>query len=851
MPQTIWSQEIFTRGELSPLMYTRVSVNAYYNALKTATNVLSYPQGAAGKRFGTEYLNEVTGVTDEREIFFCTFQYYDQCVYQIVIKPSAIDIYLEGTLQASVNASAISASGGPLTAEDIETIDHTILENRLIFCVDRGSSSDPIRPQQVTRGNSTAIATSTVNTSTNVVTHTGTLTAGGVYPVRFTFTGTRPTTSPQIINGRVYFVKSLTNTTYKVYTNAVDAANDDNEVDFSTVGVTWSATPLTNWTISNYTFNFVPVYDFADFSYSSITFTLSATSGPLVTLTSSANIFSLSYINGVFEAQGGIARIGGYVSPTEVTVSIEEEFPSTSISGKFVYLAEPAWSNTRGWPRKCSSYQNRSILANTYNLPNGLWLSSINDYNNFDDSNPEDADNAISWYPSSNEVNFIKFIVPYRSLTIHTNSAIFSTPLAIESAITPQTFSLLLQDSTPADTIEPVTIDNQIVIVSGNDVHSMLWDGFNAAYNSNILSITNEQLIRAPKDSASYVDLNRAGSRYVFFVNSDGTLAMMQTLIAEEVMGFTPASLKQPYGNAYFRKVASNFDGRLWFITEREIAEADTSVVLTSWAATFLIAAGLTLSETEPTAVKFTTTGTLPTSTPQIVVDRYYWAVGIAANEFYVYTSYEDAIAGINPISFFDLGTGTNEVEPWPLSTKFYLEELDFDLKVDCATKYSGSATTTISDLDRLNAQSVLAQGDGSGYDNIVIDNDFTFSAHNEGQEVTEAQVGFGIEVVMEPLPLAIPVGGSSKQTNLVFPKHIRNASFVFENTIGGEVNGKPIALKTFGNIGIGEAPSPSRGVFEYGLMKGWNDYRYTNITITHEAPFDIRLLGIFYKVEV
>jgi len=76
-------------------------------------------------------------------------------------------------------------------------------------------------------------------------------------------------------------------------------------------------------------------------------------------------------------------------------------------------------------------------------LPNGLWGSVINDYNNFDDSQAN-ADNAISWYPTSDDINFIRFIVPYRSLTIHTNSGVFSTPLNVEQAITPANFSLTI-----------------------------------------------------------------------------------------------------------------------------------------------------------------------------------------------------------------------------------------------------------------------------------------------------------------------------------------------------------------------------------------------------------------------
>ena len=218
---------------------------------------------------------------------------------------------------------------------------------------------------------------------------------------------------------------------------------------------------------------------------------------------------------------------------------------------------------------------------------------------------------------------------------------------------------------------------------------------------------------------------------------------------------------------------------------------------------------------------------------------------------FKVYTTLSDSQDDVNPIIFSDTGSGTNQVVPWTKETKLYIEELDFDLYVDCATKYDGASTASISNLERFNAQNVLAQGDGYGYENTVNNATFNFKIHGESQSITTAQVGFGIQWEVIPLPLAIPVGGTSKQTNLVFPKHVRSVSMVFNNTIGGKVNNKPIALKTFGNTDLGSAPEPQSGVFEYGLMKGWNDYKYTSIEITHEQPFDIRLIGIFYKVEV
>lgn len=63
-----------------------------------------------------------------------------------------------------------------------------------------------------------------------------------------------------------------------------------------------------------------------------------------------------------------------------------------------------------------------------------------------------------------------------------------------------------------------------------------------------------------------------------------------------------------------------------------------------------------------PTTIEFETTGTLPTSTPQVTTATTYYAVVVAADTFNVYETYQDAIAATNAITFANIGTGTNSV---------------------------------------------------------------------------------------------------------------------------------------------------------------------------------------------
>lgn len=775
MPEVLFSQDEFSKGEISPLMYGRVTVDTSYKGVKLATNTITYPQGAIGKRFGTIYQGEITGVTDWKDIFFESFPYLNECVYLLVFVPGQVEIYLEGILVATV----LDAS---LNSEVVRTMDWTILDRYFRI------TAHQIQPKDLTRTNTTT----TINVGAGIVANQFTLnaaqTANIIFPVRFSAAGNMPTTTPQIISGRTYFARTdATGLLIKVYDTAQESSKDINAFTLTNAGVGVTTVAIYNtWALNNVTFQNRPQYDFGDVDYDTYTFSLGATTvGATTLLTSTTAMFNPLYVGGSFSDGSGMAQIisigAGPYPITQVTVLITDAFPSaTGMLGRLCLVREPAWSNSvtsgmqtfdgRGWPAKCSSFQNRAAFANTELLPNGVWFSVINDYNDFNETNvPPDDDDCISYYPSSDTVNVIKFLVPYRSFTVHTNTGIYSTPLSFETALTPSNFSLQLQDSTPATAIQPQGVDNQIIIVSGNDVHTMLWDGINNAYASNIVSVTSEHLIKAPHDEIAFVNLNRAGSRYVFFINDDGSLVVYQTLIAENVSGFTNAITgiedpDKPELKGYFRWGASSPDGRAWFVVERQIA-----------------------------------------------------------NEL---------------------------VPPFTYSTKYFIEELSFDVYTDCSYVYSGPATDTVTGLPRFNGRTVAMQGDGWGFTDEVTDSEVNFIAHGQPVEVSEAFIGFPIDMTIELMPNSIPSGIGPKGSKLVDAQHIRNATFMFNNTVGGFIDGQPISLNTMKQFNPLTPPVPQTGIFKKTMMKGWANFGAPPITITHSEPFDIRLIGVYYKIE-
>lgn len=842
MAYQLWSQDNFSKGELSPYMYARAQLEQYYDGLKVAQNVLTYPTGAAGKRFGTLYQATLNAaITSFNQIFFQTFQWLDNCVFQIIFRPLAVDIYLEGIYQFTVTTT--------LDARDVYTLDYTVLGQAF-----RISGESIGKPKDLKITANAGNDVTTVNTDS--LTLMNPVPVVDIFPISFTTTGTLPTTTPQIKVGIVYFARRTGGSTIELYDTAPDAKFQTNK--FTIVAA--SGTPTTTafvyntWALNDFAIQNYPIYDF-DGGYDAITFTPTATVG-ITTLTASSPIFTTAHVGGAFIGGGGTARITAFSDTTHVTIAVQDPFDSTSaIQGSLSLLAEPAWSDARGWPQKCSSYQNRALFANTSSLPNGFWASVTNDYKDFGDLTTDD-DDAISWFPTSNDINVIRFIVPFRSITVHTNSGIYSSPLSEVAAITPSTFTLQLQDSTPADVLQPQAIDNQIIVLSGNDVHTMIWDGINNAYTSNIVSVANEQVIRDPVDEAAFADLRRAGSRYVMIINANGSLAVYQTLKSENVSGFTPHILEQSYGSAQFLQVASNFDGRCWFVNQRQIASVQAPISISFSVSptpiapqTNITAAGIgaLLNAEGATAVTFTTTGSFPTTSPVLQADTYYFAIGIDANTFKVYATQEDALSDTNVLQFTAAGLNSNVIA-WPLTTIFTLEELTQDVHLDCAIYYNSTPTDTISTGLLFNGQAVKMVGDGFGFDAIGVNNQVVFESHGSTVNVSEAYIGFPINTIMEPMPISPP---PNQMTSLTKPTHIRSIRWMFNNTIGGTINGVPISLLPFDQSDIGQPPIPARGIFEMMVMPGWDDITQPSFTIEHNEPFNIELIGIFYSIDV
>ena len=837
MADNNYQQDVFSSGELSPTTYARVTLRQYFKGMRVGTNILPVPQGGARKRFGTRF-SAILAQTEYEEIKPIVFEYLSEADYQVIVYSDNVDIYLEDRLVFTVPNTGI-------IVQDIPNIDFTVIEDKLRL------TSWFHQPIDISRASDDPnIITAFTADPFNTFTITDAIDPDIILPAKFDAGATLPTTIPQILQDRTYFIRSFGTNTVSVYASAIEARNNQNKFVIVDLGAgVINMYTQNKWSKLDTVFKNKPTFDF-DGGYDAITFTPGATTGT-TTLTASAAIFTAEHAGGVYDGGGGSARITVFTSATLVTIEVIADFDAAAaIEGRVSSLKEPVWSDKRGWPRVCSSFQNRAFFANTELLPNGLWGSVINDYDDFNDAETLD-DNAISWYPTSDVANEIKFITPYKNMVVHTNAGSYSTTMNAELSITPRTFYLNLQDDTPATDIQPVTIDNQIFATTGNDVYSLIWNEAILGYSSILVSTLSDHLVRTPVTMASFRDNQTSGGRYVFITNQDGTMAMYQTLIAEEVQGWTPAVTQQAYGDSSFRYVFSNRSGRCWFVNERFIASSGTAYNITGFDAPedWLTLDGSDLSETEPMQLLFTG-APLPQTSPQILPLVYYYGLSVGGENVSIYKTSEDAINDVNKIEIQSAGVGATATDH-PLSKKLILEELSNTLKSDCTIAETAAPRSTVTGLSIFDAQTPNIKCDGLTYDpNPVIAGNLNITIMGQAELIDTSQIGFKIRSEVVPMPLSIATGGAVSTSNLAVPKHIRSVSMMFTNTVGGKVNKQNIVLKKLRTTSFAP-PEGLTGMFEVSIMAGWDDFNKAPFSITHDEPYDFNLLGLFYKLEV
>jgi hypothetical protein len=95
-------QYSFTHGEISPQMIARGDLEIYRKCAKQLRNMLVIPQGGARRRFGLEYIADLTSEAGAGEYLGGWYQVADDENYLLIFLPLKINIYKDDAFLASV-----------------------------------------------------------------------------------------------------------------------------------------------------------------------------------------------------------------------------------------------------------------------------------------------------------------------------------------------------------------------------------------------------------------------------------------------------------------------------------------------------------------------------------------------------------------------------------------------------------------------------------------------------------------------------------------------------------------------------------------------------------------------------
>ncbi len=199
--------------------------------------------------------------------------------------------------------------------------------------------------------------------------------------------------------------------------------------------------------------------------------------------------------------------------------------------------AEAVWSATRGWPKTAAFFQQRLWFGGSGQRPQTLWGSVVADYFNFNVGSGAD-DDAIDVTLDTNQINGIVALMPARHLQLFTTGGEFYIS---SSPITPGNIAIKNQTRFGSSTTPPVNIDGATLFLDygQSSVREFLFSWEEDAYTSNSATLLASHLITTPVDMDARRGTATEDANYVYVVNSDGTMAVFNTLRAQQVAGWT------------------------------------------------------------------------------------------------------------------------------------------------------------------------------------------------------------------------------------------------------------------------------------------------------------------------
>ncbi len=189
-------------------------------------------------------------------------------------------------------------------------------------------------------------------------------------------------------------------------------------------------------------------------------------------------------------SQSGIVRINNVASDLTADITVVSKISQTTDT---IRWAEGAWSDVRGYPAAVGFFEERIIYGGSSNNPNRVWLSEIDDYENF-----ETGTNASdSFELDLQTTESIRWISALDALIVGTGGEEFRIRASeIDAALTPGDFNIRAQTARGGAPIQAIEVGSIILFVDsiGRKIREFVYSDPQQKFVSSDLSALAEDI---------------------------------------------------------------------------------------------------------------------------------------------------------------------------------------------------------------------------------------------------------------------------------------------------------------------------------------------------------------------
>lgn len=571
------SQLAFTTGEVSPDVSSRFDLEQYKSALLEAENVVIRPYGAVAKRQGSQYVGQVKYSDKPTRLFEFTtntnnsfmLEFGDKYIrvwnYGIytgieVTTPFTSDILFDLNCNQSGDVMFICSGKYPIqTLSRYSDTDWRMSTYKL--------TEQPYDEINTDNGHTLTVNGDTITSTKDLFTQDM---IGSVIQIAYYVEAVHTKSAGEVVEKKVkrYMQAQTIEKTYNNINYNVEAFSTDTELSwkFTTHG-TWEGTVKLQ--ISNNDGQTWKDYrTYTSKNDYNVTDTGKIEAGARLKYVSDIKSGSVNCDLSIMPfTQYGIVEIKSVTDAKNAKVNVLNGIKEGEPSYQWKL---GSWNRGRGYPKLCTFYQDRFVVAATDSKPNFIWFSRTGDYPNFGVEKVEGTitdDSAITLPVINRKMCEIRHLVPANDLIILTSGNEWI--VRGDKTITPTNCNLKTQTQRGALSCEPQFIGNRCVFVQerGGTVRDMGYSYESDNYTGQDLTLFVKTLVKG------HVAVTSAYAQdpdsIIYYVRDDGQLNCLTYIPEQKVYGWSHFVTNGKY--RYVESVAEGEQDTIYFVVDRVI----------------------------------------------------------------------------------------------------------------------------------------------------------------------------------------------------------------------------------------------------------------------------------------